>query len=208
MDGFEKECGRCGVEFVVCRPCDGGRRYCPPCSISERAERVRGYRAAQRVTFRGRRARAARSARWRRKKAAQKETDRRLPLEAGAIHGESAELLKGAGEERADGVDLAGAMAERAADPWSATKSVLFTTAARMLNDLGGADVHGQITRALRKYTNPALLVTDDFAVLEMDTAQAKLAIQVISERYEHRHSTYITTNRPFKSGRRSSRTR
>ena len=80
-----------------------------------------------------------------------------------------------------------------------ATRSVLFTSAAKMLNDLGGADVHGQITRALRKYIHPALLVIDDFAVLEMDTAQAKLAFQVISERYDHRRSTSITTNRPFK---------
>lgn len=91
---------------------------------------------------------------------------------------------------------LARALAYKACQ---ATKSVLFTTAARMLNDLGGADVHGQITRALRKYTTPALLVIDDFAVLEMDTTQAKLAFQVISERYEHRRSTCITTNRPFK---------
>jgi DNA replication protein DnaC len=91
---------------------------------------------------------------------------------------------------------LARALAYKACQ---ATKSVLFTTAARMLNDLGGADVHGNITRALRKYTRPAFLVVDDFAVLEMDTAQAKLAFQVISERYEYRRSTAITTNRPFK---------
>lgn len=91
---------------------------------------------------------------------------------------------------------LARALAYKACQ---ATRSVLFTTAARMLNDLGGAEIHGQITRALRKYTKPALLVIDDFAVLEMDTPQAKLAFQVISERYEHRHSTCITTNRPFK---------
>ena len=91
---------------------------------------------------------------------------------------------------------LARALAYKACQ---ATKSVLFTTAARMLNDLGGADIHGQIVRALRKYTHPALLVIDDFAVLEMDTAQAKHAFQVISERYEHRRSTCITTNRPFK---------
>ena len=39
----------------------------------------------------------------------------------------------------------------------------------------------------------------DDFAVLEMDPAQAKLAFQVISERYDHRRSTAITTNRAFK---------
>ncbi len=80
-----------------------------------------------------------------------------------------------------------------------ATRSALFTTAARMLNDLVGADTHGQVVRALRKYTRPALLVIDDFAVLEMDSAQAKLAFQVISERHEYRRSTCITTNRPFK---------
>jgi DNA replication protein DnaC len=80
-----------------------------------------------------------------------------------------------------------------------ATRSVLFTSAARMLNDLAGAEIHGQISRALRKYTAPALLVIDDFAVLEMDSAQAKLAFQVISERYDHRRSTSITTNRVFK---------
>jgi DNA replication protein DnaC len=91
---------------------------------------------------------------------------------------------------------LARALAYKACQ---ATRSVLFTTAARMLNDLVGAEVHGQVIRALRKYTHPSLLVVDDFAVLEMDTAQAKLAFQVISERYEHHRSTCITTNRPFK---------
>jgi DNA replication protein DnaC len=91
---------------------------------------------------------------------------------------------------------LARALAYKACQ---ATKNVLFTTAARMLNDLGGAEIHGQITLFLRKYTHPALLVIDDFAVLEMDSAQAKLAFQVISERYEHRRATCITTNRPFK---------
>lgn len=91
---------------------------------------------------------------------------------------------------------LARALAYKACQ---ATRSVLFTTAARMLNDLVGAEVHGQVIRALRKYTQPSLLVVDDFAVLEMDTAQAKLAFQVISERYEHKRSTSITTNRPFK---------
>jgi DNA replication protein DnaC len=80
-----------------------------------------------------------------------------------------------------------------------ATRSVLCTSAARMLNELGGAEMHGQIERVLRKYTSPALLVVDDFAVLEMDTVQAKHAFQVFSDRYERRRSTCITTNRPFK---------
>jgi len=87
---------------------------------------------------------------------------------------------------------LARALAYRACQ---ATRNVLFTSAARMLNDLAGGDVHGNVTRVLRKYTRPALLVIDDFAVLEMDTAQAKLAFQVISERYDYRRSTAITSN-------------
>jgi DNA replication protein DnaC len=67
-----------------------------------------------------------------------------------------------------------------------------------MLNDLHGADIHGALDRALLRYTRPDLLVIDDFAVLAMDPTEAKLAFQVISERYDHR-STVITTNRPFK---------
>jgi DNA-directed RNA polymerase subunit RPC12/RpoP len=62
-----------------------------------------------------------------------------------------------------------------------------------------GAELHGRLERALRKYTAANLLVIEDFAVLAMDPAQAKLAFQVISERYDHRRSTAVTTNRPFK---------
>ena len=91
---------------------------------------------------------------------------------------------------------LARSLAYRACQ---ATRSVLCTSAARMLNDLQGAEMHGLIERVLKKYTSPALLVIDDFAVLPMDTAQAKLAFQVISDRYERRRATCITTNRPFK---------
>ena len=91
---------------------------------------------------------------------------------------------------------LARALAYRACE---ATRNVLCTSAARMLNDLHGAEMHGHIERVLKKYTSPALLVIDDFALLEMDTTQAKLAFQVVSDRYEHRRSTCITTNRPFK---------
>ncbi len=43
------------------------------------------------------------------------------------------------------------------------------------------------------------MLVIDDFAVLAMYPSQAKLAFQVISERYDYHRATAITTNRPFK---------
>jgi DNA replication protein DnaC len=79
------------------------------------------------------------------------------------------------------------------------TRRVVVVSAPRMLNDLHGAEIHGSLDRALLKYVRPDLLVVDDFAVLAMDPAQAKLAFQTISERYDHRRSTMITTNRPFK---------
>lgn len=79
------------------------------------------------------------------------------------------------------------------------TRRVVFIPVAKMLNDLHGAQLHGRIERVLRKYTHAELLVIDDFASLEMDSAQANLAFQVISERYDQRRSTAITTNRPFK---------
>jgi DNA replication protein DnaC len=80
-----------------------------------------------------------------------------------------------------------------------ATKRVVVVPAPRMLNELSGAEVHGRLERVLRKYVRADLLVIDDFAVLAMDPTQAKLAFQVISERYDYRRSTAITTNRPFK---------
>lgn len=80
-----------------------------------------------------------------------------------------------------------------------ATRRVVFVPAPKMLNELHGAELHGRLERVLRKYVTAELLVIDDFACLEMDAAQAKLAFQVISERYDYRRSTCITTNRPFK---------
>jgi hypothetical protein len=63
----------------------------------------------------------------------------------------------------------------------------------------GSRPLPAETDRALRRYAHAEFLVIDDFAVLAMDPAQAKLAFQVISERYEYRRSTCITTNRPFK---------
>jgi len=91
---------------------------------------------------------------------------------------------------------LARALAYRACQ---GQKRVVLTTAPRMLTHLHGADVHGGLERALRTYIQADLLAIDDFAGLAMDPDQAKLAFQVISERYDARRSTAITTNRPFK---------
>lgn len=80
-----------------------------------------------------------------------------------------------------------------------ARKRVAVISAPKMLNELHGAELHGSLERVARRYVRADLLMIDDFAVLAMDPAQAKLAFQVISERYDYRRSTMITTNRPFK---------
>jgi DNA replication protein DnaC len=91
---------------------------------------------------------------------------------------------------------LARALAYRACQ---GARRVVVSSAMRMLNELSGAEVHGQLEHALRRYVRADFLVVDDFAVLAMDPTQAKLAFQVISDRYDYRRSTCITTNRPFK---------
>jgi DNA replication protein DnaC len=91
---------------------------------------------------------------------------------------------------------LARALAYRACQ---AAHRVVITSATRMVNDLAGAEIHGQLERALRRYCRADFLVIDDFAVLAMDPAQANLAFQVITDRYDYRRSTCITTNRLFK---------
>lgn len=91
---------------------------------------------------------------------------------------------------------LARALAYRACQ---AARRVVLVTAPRMLNDLHGAELHGTLDRVLRRYVHAELLVIDDFAVLAMYPSQAKLAFQVISERYDYHRATAITTNRPFK---------
>ncbi len=91
---------------------------------------------------------------------------------------------------------LARALAYRACQ---AMRRVIFTNTPKMLNHLAGAEIHGSLEKAMRRYVKADLLVLDDLAVLAMDAAQAKLAFQVISERYDYRRPTAITTNRAFK---------
>ena len=57
-----------------------------------------------------------------------------------------------------------------------ATRRVVFASAPRMLSELHGAELHGVLERALRRFVRAEFLVIDDFAVLAMDAAQAKLA--------------------------------
>ncbi len=74
---------------------------------------------------------------------------------------------------------------------------VLFTTAAKMLNDLAGRDGDLALKRRLAYYAAPALLVIDELGYLSYGTRHADLLFEVINRRYETR-ATVVTTNKPF----------
>lgn len=80
----------------------------------------------------------------------------------------------------------------------AAGHSVLFTTAASLVNNLTAAQMAGRLPQELRKYTSPALLACDELGFIPLDKAAADLLFQVVSERYE-RGSVLITTNRVYK---------
>jgi DNA replication protein DnaC len=76
--------------------------------------------------------------------------------------------------------------------------SVLFTTAAQMLLDLGGQESSRALERRLRYYAKQSLLVLDEVGYLAFDNRNADLLFQVVSRRYE-RKSLVLTTNLAFK---------
>src|SRR5208282_5860281 len=75
--------------------------------------------------------------------------------------------------------------------------SVLFTTAAQMLLDLGGQESSRALERRLRHYAKQSLLVVDEVGYLAFDNRNADLLFQVVSRRYE-RKSLVLTTNLAF----------
>lgn len=76
--------------------------------------------------------------------------------------------------------------------------SVLFTTAAQMLLDLGGQESARGLDQRLRHYCNrTGLLVIDEIGYLSYDNRNADLLFQVVSRRYEKR-SVVLTTNLTF----------
>jgi DNA replication protein DnaC len=70
--------------------------------------------------------------------------------------------------------------------------SVLFTTAAEMLEDLHASLADGTFKRAFRRYTKPSLLVADELGYERLDTRNAAYLFRVISAR--HRTGSIMTT--------------
>ncbi len=75
--------------------------------------------------------------------------------------------------------------------------TVLFTTAANMLNELAAQDGDNALRRRLAFYAKPKLLIIDEVGYLSYSNRHADLLFEIINRRYE-KHSTMITTNRPF----------
>ncbi len=75
--------------------------------------------------------------------------------------------------------------------------TVLFTTAANMLNELAAQDGDNALRRRLKHYSRPALLLIDEVGYLSYSNRHADLLFEIINRRYEN-NSTLVTTNRPF----------
>ena len=75
--------------------------------------------------------------------------------------------------------------------------TVLFTTAADMLNDLAAQDGDNALRRRLKYYARPQLLVIDEIGYLSYSNRHADLLFEIINRRYK-KVSTVVTTNRPF----------
>lgn len=76
-------------------------------------------------------------------------------------------------------------------------ETVLFTTASEMLNDLAAQSSGASLTRRLRRYTQPRLLLVDEVGYLSYDTRHADLLFEVVTRRYEQR-SIVLSTNKVF----------
>ena len=75
--------------------------------------------------------------------------------------------------------------------------TVLFTTAAQMLNDLAAQTSDNALRRRLKRYAHPDVLAIDEVGYLSYSDRHADLLFEIISRRYEQK-STLVTTNRPF----------
>jgi DNA replication protein DnaC len=76
--------------------------------------------------------------------------------------------------------------------------SVLFVTAAELLDDLRAEVAQTTFRRKLTKYASPQLLVIDEVGYLSYDHHAADLLYKVVDRRYERR-SIVLTTNLAFR---------
>lgn len=76
--------------------------------------------------------------------------------------------------------------------------SVLFITAAEMVNHLQHAQKTYSLETELNKYRRPQVLIIDELGYVALDTQASNLFFQVISARHDAELGTIATTNLPF----------
>lgn len=76
--------------------------------------------------------------------------------------------------------------------------SVLFLTAAQMVNHLQHAQKTFNLEAELNKYRKPQVLIVDELGYVALDTQASNLFFQVISFRHDAELGTIATTNLPF----------
>ena len=76
--------------------------------------------------------------------------------------------------------------------------SVLFITAAEMVNQLEQAKKSAYLDSELRKYRKPQILIVDELGYVTMDAPASNLFFQVISARHDQGLGTITTTNLSF----------
>jgi len=76
--------------------------------------------------------------------------------------------------------------------------SVLFLTAAQMVNHLQHAQKTFNLETELNKYRKPQVLIIDELGYVALDTQASNLFFQVISARHDAELGTIATTNLPF----------
>lgn len=76
--------------------------------------------------------------------------------------------------------------------------SVLFVTAAEMVNILAQAQKTFSLEQELNRYRRPQVLIIDELGYVSLDTQASNLFFQVISSRHDHELGTIATTNIPF----------
>ena len=76
--------------------------------------------------------------------------------------------------------------------------SVLFLTAAEMVNHLQHAQKTYSLETELNKYRRPQVLIIDELGYVALDTQASTLFFQVISSRHDAELGTIATTNLPF----------
>jgi len=74
----------------------------------------------------------------------------------------------------------------------------LFTTAAKLIEDLSNASTQGKLQESLATYTHPHVLVIDEVGYLTYGPDAANVLFHVVNDRHLRRRPMIFTTNKPL----------